>query len=250
MRGICIAVGNSTVKAGLFDGMELLDARQWEHAVWTESGGLSSALDAYGCGSGLPVVLCSVAPGQVTRIREMLAAYSCVQVYDIEPPRGPMPLRYRTPGTLGADRYAAALAAREMSGAPVIVVDCGTALTINVVDVEGYFLGGSISPGFGLALRMLHRGTEQLPELRPSAEVPLIGRDTAASLRSGVLHVLRQGVSASVSAIRKITGPDTPILLTGGEAALLTGGIWDTAERDGMLVLRGCIFYLHCVASS
>jgi type III pantothenate kinase len=230
------------VKLGVFDGPTLLAQRHWPHAAFADTDAVRVALAEAGVRSGTLVGVCSVVPHLADRIAEVLAVLGA-DVESVDVVRGPLPLRYRTPATLGADRYCAALAARELYGAPVILVDCGTALTINVVDGDGYFLGGAIAPGIGTAFRAMHEGTAQLPHL-DAAEVPLVGGDTAESMRSGVLHLYRRGVAGMLHDMKNQTGHHTPVVLTGGDAALLAeGGVAHTA-RDENILLRGIIFYL------
>jgi type III pantothenate kinase len=243
VRRFALAVGNSTVKLGVFDDHALHERRSWTHAECEAAARFRGELMEEGVEAGSLVGVCSVVPGLAARIEVALAAIAA-DVERVDVRRGPMPMTYRTPETLGADRYCAALAARELHGAPVILVDCGTALTINVVDAQGRFAGGSIAPGIGTAFRMMHEGTAQLPLLRPDEEVPLIGRDTAESMRSGVLHLFRSGVAGMVEGIKKQTGHHIPVVLTGGDASLLVAGEGERAAYDGDILLRGIIFYL------
>ncbi|MCZ7558388.1 MAG: type III pantothenate kinase [Bacteroidia bacterium] len=242
MRRFALAVGNSTVKLGVFDGQSLQAQRQWPHAELEAADAVRVALADAGVQAGSLVGVCSVVPLLAARIAEALAALGAdTEIVDVL--RGPLPLRYRTPGTLGADRYCVAVAARAMFGAPVLVVDCGTALTINVVDTEGYFAGGSIAPGIGTAFRVMHEGTAQLPML-DVADAPLVGGDTEESMRSGVLHLYRHGVAGMLHAMKRQTGLHTPVVLTGGDAALLAEGGVEHTACDANILLRGIIFYL------
>jgi type III pantothenate kinase len=148
--------------------------------------------------------------------------------------------------TLGADRFCAVLAARELYGAPVVVVDCGTATTVNVVDGEGVFLGGSIAPGVQTALRALHEHTAQLPALS-AEDVAVIGSDSASSMRSGAVHFSRFAVEGMIREVHRVTGAGTPVLLTGGNAPVLLGAglVLPGMRHDPNLLFRGVIFYLH-----
>lgn len=243
MKRISVAIGNSTVKAALFEELELVSRIVWTHADCMDEDRLHGDLVSLAGGEGVPSVVCSVVPALTPVLRKALERFGS-EVVEVDTRSGALAMTYRTPETLGADRYSAALAAKETYGAPVIVVDCGTALTVNVVDAAGRFIGGSISPGFGTALRMMSEGTAQLPLLEADADVPVIGRDTAGSMRSGVVHVLRKGIAGMVTAIKNQTGHHTPIILTGGDAEMLAGALEGAVMVDENIVLRGGIFYL------
>ena len=98
----------------------------------------------------------------------------------------PVSIGYATPSTLGLDRIAAAAGASFMfPGEALLIADSGTALTLDVVDSEGTFMCGNISPGVKLRLRSLHEYTDRLPEVPKLGDVPLFGYDTETAMRSG-----------------------------------------------------------------
>ncbi|MCB2204965.1 type III pantothenate kinase [bacterium] len=201
--------------------------------------------------AGLPVPVragvSSVVPSLVDPMRVLLLDAGISDVRMVQPAAAEFfPTRYRTMETLGADRYCAVLAARSLAGSPVVVIDCGTATTFNVVDREGYFRGGAIAPGIRTAFAALHRHTAQLPELAP-AETPVFGDDSISSIRSGVLHFTRLALIGMLHEAEEITGPNAPVFVTGGNAPVLKGvGLaWPQLEFDEYLLARGVIFFLH-----
>ena len=90
------------------------------------------------------------------------------------------------PETVGADRLAQASAAWERTKAACVVVSMGTAITIDVVDRRGNFLGGLIAPGLRLMARALHEHTALLPEVEPRRMTSPLGRHTADAIRAGI----------------------------------------------------------------
>ncbi len=157
-----------------------------------------------------------------------------------------LPLTELLPGPLpqgvGADRVVNALAAHQRFGA-ALVFDCGTALTCEVVDADGRLLGGSISPGLGLAARVLAERTALLPEVRLDGEPPaLIGADTVGAIRAGLLYGWRGLVEGLLRRLRAELGP-WPAVLTGGDAPRLLAlpGPWPAPAPvlDPWLTLRG-----------
>lgn len=134
----------------------------------------------------------------------------------------PLPLRisYRTPATLGRDRIAAAVGAYSLTaGHLTLVVDCGTAITYDVVTPDGTFAGGNIAPGIFMRLEALHRFTASLPSVQPDAACPQWGCDTATAMQAGAID----GAAAELLYYRDrlSAGGDVRIVLTGGSAGLL-----------------------------
>ena len=132
----------------------------------------------------------------------------------------PLRLEYDTPRTLGADRWVGALAAFRRYGRS-IVVDCGTATTVNLVDGDGVFRGGSIAPGLGALVTGLAVAAPALPIPRLDAEPAVPPRNTQSAIDTGVLlgycGLVERLVSATLRAAR---GP-AQVVLTGGHAARL-----------------------------
>ena len=145
------------------------------------------------------------------------------------------------PARIGVDRLAATAAAHRATpaGRATVVVDAGTALTVDAVDAEGTFRGGAIAPGLRLGLNALSAGTSFLPQVELAATTPLLGKNTTDSLRSGALH----GSAALVEGLctRMAAALDHPVavFLTGGDAPLLQPQIAATHTCDPDLVLRG-----------
>ncbi|MYK38853.1 MAG: type III pantothenate kinase [Gemmatimonadetes bacterium] len=148
---------------------------------------------------------------------------------------------YDNPARIGVDRLAAASAAHRATpaGQAVVVVDAGTALTVDAIDAEGTFRGGVIVPGLRLGLNALGAGTSFLPQVELAATTPLLGKNTADGLRSGALH----GSAALIEGLctRMAATLDTPvaIFLTGGDGPLLYPHITAIHTCDPNLVLRG-----------
>ena len=150
---------------------------------------------------------------------------------------------YDDPARIGVDRLAAAAAAHRATpaGRAAVVVDAGTALTVDAIDAEGTFRGGAIAPGLRLGLNALSSGTSFLPQVELAPTTPLLGKNTTDGLCSGALH----GSAALVEGLcaRMATALDSPvaIFLTGGDAPLLQPHIAAVHTCDSDLVLRGLV---------
>ena len=139
---------------------------------------------------------------------------------------------YPNPEQLGVDRWLALIAARHLTTEPVCVVDCGTAVTIDLMDAQGRHLGGLIAPGYDLAREALFSGT-QIPRDDPAAPADtLLATDTASAVRNGWLHGL-------VGLIAQVTGGDTAVVLTGSSAKLLLPLLAGSVDHQPDLVFQG-----------
>jgi type III pantothenate kinase len=146
---------------------------------------------------------------------------------------------YADPAQLGADRWAALIAAWKLEHAACIVVNAGTTLTVDALSHEGVFLGGIIVPGLELMLDALAHGTAQLKRA-PGAFV-FFPDNTADAIMSGAVNALA-GAIDRISAYMAETGQGTPpLLLSGGSAALLQPRLNARCTRVDNLVLDGLL---------
>jgi len=151
----------------------------------------------------------------------------------------PLPVRinYGTPGTLGRDRIAAVVGAYSITaGHWTLVVDCGTAITYDMLSPDGVFVGGNIAPGIFMRLEALNHFTARLPLVETSGDCPLWGCDTATALRSGAIS----GVVAELRYYRSLLPGGSPkVLLTGGSADLVSVRAGFDLTVDHELVSKG-----------
>ncbi len=134
----------------------------------------------------------------------------------------PMENRCEPPEAVGADRLANAVAALRESGGPCLIVDAGTAVTVDAVSAEGpAFLGGAILPGMGLAAHSLAKGTALLPNLAVGEPGPAIGTSTSAAMTSGVVRGLAGAVDRLLADMCEELHGCPQIFLTGGEGPKL-----------------------------
>ena len=129
------------------------------------------------------------------------------------------------PERVGADRLYAARGALELVGRSAIVVDAGTALTVDALRAgtgRATFLGGAIAPGAALGAEALARDTARLPRVEPRAGVPALGRDTRGALLAGLVHGLRGAARELADAVAREAGLEgSPAVVTGGARSLL-----------------------------
>jgi len=153
---------------------------------------------------------------------------------------GPVRLDYPKPETIGADRLADAVGAVSRYGAPVLVMDFGTALTAAVVTADGVWRGGVIAPGFPLMRDYLFERTAKLPRMKlGGGRVPKIGRSTEEAMRFGALVGYRGMVREIVSELSRNFGTTFRLVATGGFARWALGGLDMPFTVDPTLTLYG-----------
>lgn len=158
----------------------------------------------------------------------------------------PIAIKYATPATLGLDRVAlAAGVAAIYPGECLMVVDAGTAVTLDVVGSDGAFLGGRITAGVRLRLESLHAFTSALPLVEADGPLPLIGDSTETSIRAGVVGGLADEITGTFRKYKETYGC-TRLVLTGGDAGLLFGGIPSHIPADLVPdLMAGGLLYIY-----
>jgi len=153
---------------------------------------------------------------------------------------GGLRIQYPNPADLGADRWLAMLAGFRLADGACLIVDSGTALTIDLIDSSGLHLGGYIMPGLkGLRAELL-RGTAIRLPLAPENPATAPGNDTAAAVRNGALFMLCAAVRAAIVDWQQARGEKPPLILTGGDAPLLRRELKDENPlHEPELVLDG-----------
>jgi type III pantothenate kinase len=143
------------------------------------------------------------------------------------------------PQEVGADRLVNAVAARHLYGAPLIIIDFGTATTFDVVDKQGY-RGGVISPGINLSLEALHHAAAKLPRVNVDRPQRVIGTNTIEAMQSGIYWGYISLIEGMVERIQKEFGPATmKVIGTGGLSPLFQAGTKIIEHINGDLTLTG-----------
>ncbi len=149
-------------------------------------------------------------------------------------------VKYDNPRELGADRIASAVAAYEIYGGPVIVVDFGTATTFNAISSKGEFLGGAICPGIKISAEALYQRTAKLPRIDLTKHDEVIGRSTSVSMQSGVFFGYVGTVNYLVNRIKaEMKEENTRVIATGGLAKFIAPETESIDEVNGRLTLEG-----------
>jgi len=235
LRIAAMSFGNSRISAAMVEGVDVVEKRSvpTEHQdTWC---GFIEWILARGRGS--PKVAVSVNPSPFAAFEAQISERMILLGRDRE-----IPMQNQTlhPEQTGHDRLLSGYGASRIYGPPLIVMDCGTALTINAIDGTGAFIGGAIAPGLGLAAASLAGGCALLPQTDcPSNPVPLIGRDTESAIRSGLLNGYLKGIESLACEFLKASSEDCRIIVTGGEALLIAANVSFTHIHDPDLLLKG-----------
>jgi type III pantothenate kinase len=149
-------------------------------------------------------------------------------------------LDYPRPETIGPDRLANAIAACHGWRPPVVVVDFGTAVTFDIVDARGCYIGGIIAPGLSAMTDYLHEKTALLPRIRIREVKSTIGRSTEEAMLVGAVHGYRGLVRGLLGELRRELGiRRLPVVATGGYARLIAAGIPEFTRVQPNLTLEG-----------
>lgn len=147
---------------------------------------------------------------------------------------------YPRPASIGPDRLANAVAARQHFGAPVVVVDFGTAVTFDVVNARGDYVGGIIAPGLAAMTDYLHEKTALLPRIRIREISSAIGKSTEQAMLIGAVQGYRGLVRELIGALkRELRVRKLPVIATGGYARLIAARLPEISAVLPDLTLEG-----------
>ena len=243
---LAVDVGNTNVTFGLFDGDRL--AADWRVTSHRERTADEMAVELRELFTlrGLElsivtgVVISSVVPNLNPALIEASRRYlKCDPVMVGPGVKTGVKVRYETPRDVGADRIANALAAFTKYGGPIVVIDFGTAVTYDAISAEGDYLGGAIAPGVEISLEALVSQTAMLRRVEPIAPDSVIGRNTVASIQSGLVWGFVAQVEGMVARMVGELGGHARVIATGGQAALVAGLTNVIEETDPLLTLEG-----------
>ncbi len=149
-----------------------------------------------------------------------------------------MPILYDNPKEVGADRVANAVGAYDLYGGPCVVIDMGTATTVEAISAAGEYLGGAITPGVAISLEALYQHAAALRRVEMVEPRHVIGRSTVESIESGTLYGFAAQVDGLARRFMQELGPST-VVATGGLSSLIAPHS-DTIEHvEPWLTLHG-----------
>jgi type III pantothenate kinase len=243
---LAIDTGNTHTVLGLFEGARL--AADWRIATRKDETAdeLGAVLRALFAGEGLTpssvdgVIVSSVVPDwngilQATARR----TFGRDALFVAPGIKTGLPILYENPHEVGADRIVNAVAAVHRFGAPVVVLDFGTATTFDVVSPKGEYLGGVIAPGLGISAEALFQRAARLMRVDVKKPARIIGRTTEESVQSGLFHGYVALVEGVVKRLRAELSAEAPVVATGGLAPVFQAELSFLTAVDPHLTLLG-----------
>lgn len=168
------------------------------------------------------VVMCSVVPALTTTFSELARRYLKTEAVIIgSDVKTGIKILYDNPREVGADRIANAVAAYKLYGGPSIVVDFGTATTLDAISKEGDYLGGAIAPGITIAAEALFQRAARLYRVALTAPESAIGKNTMTSMQSGILFGYVGLIEGLIARFKRELGP-SKVIATGGLAEIVS----------------------------
>ncbi len=254
---ICMDVGNTNIKYAVFDGDELkLSFRvATEHKKTSDEygGQLITILGNNGIGAADIVggIISSVVPQLDYTLERMCRTYLKINPLMLAPGlKTGLNLRVDNAKEVGADRVVNNVSAVRKYGAPLIIIDFGTATTFNVIDKRGEFIGGVIAPGIKGSLDSLVNGTAKLPRVEIERPASVIGKNTVTNMQSGIVFGFSGLVEYIVKKIkREMKCEELKTVATGGFSEVIAKEISCIDYVDKLLTLEG-LKYLYDLNST
>lgn len=241
-------VGNTQTHIGVFDDSELVhewrastDARrttdEWAlvfaHFLQLEGLSFDGRIDG--------VAICSVVPRATQELREMTTTYFGFSAIVVEPGiKTGIAIITDNPREVGADRIANAVGAHHLfPDEPVVIVDFGTAITVDAVSARGEYLGGAIAAGIDTMATALFAATAQINRVELVAPPAAIGKSTTASVQSGIIYGTAGMVDGLVERVIKELGGHARVIATGGFAPAMAEHCHRLEQVEPRLTLLG-----------
>ena len=226
---LALDIGNTNLTVGLFRAGALLATRRAATNARATTDEVELLLDGLLRLDGIAITdldaiaVASVVPA-LTGAVEMIAERRDRPLLVAGAGTVPLAVRVDRPDEVGADRLVNALAAARLHGTPAVVVDFGTATTLDCVASDGAYVGGAIAPGLELGLEALAARTAKLPRIELRAPDRAIGRDTVSAMQSGTIFGY-QALAAGLLARVRTELADANDVAPADVRAILTGGL-------------------------
>ena len=234
-------IGNTHTHLGLADGKRVVKQTDIQTFAWLAGGAAARVKKFIGREKITGAVLCSVVPRVTPLVKKFVRAAWKIEALELSPAtiRG-VGIDYPKPNSIGPDRLANAVAAKVRFGAPVVVVDFGTAVTFDVVDGNANYVGGIIAPGLAAMTDYLHEKTALLPKIEIREIKSAIGKSTEQAMRIGAVHGYRGLVRELIGELkRELHAKKLPVVATGGYAKLIAAKLPEISAVEPDLTLEG-----------
>lgn len=234
-------IGNTNTHVGLANERRVRRQTDIPTAAWFDGTAPAQLRRFVGKASLQGAALCSVVPRATLRVKRAARELWKLPCLELTPRtlRG-VGIDYPKPHSIGPDRLANAVAARRRFGAPVVVIDFGTAVTFDVVDRRGNYVGGIIAPGLAAMTEYLHDRTALLPRIKIREVKRAIGKSTEEAMLVGAVHGYRGLIRELLMELkRELKTKRLPVVATGGYAKLIAAEMPEISAVDAALTLEG-----------
>ncbi|MDB6065495.1 MAG: Type pantothenate kinase [Pedosphaera sp.] len=234
-------IGNTHTHLGLASRSRVLKQTNIPTASWARGEAEKLVRKFVGRTLVEGAALCSVVPRATPFARALGKRNWGVDVLELTPKtlKG-VGIDYPKPNSIGPDRLANAAAVKHHFGVPSVVVDFGTAVTFDVVDRDGNYVGGIIAPGLAAMTDYLHEKTALLPRIKIREEAAIIGKNTEQAMLIGTLHGYRGLVRELIGELKRdLRVKKLPVVATGGYARLLAAKLPEITAVEPLLTLEG-----------
>lgn len=237
---LAIDIGNTHTNIGIANSQKIHRSIRLPTELW-EAKHLKKLFALVRCRHIEAISIASVVPHATRLVKKMLTDHyqaPCIilkhsNVVGIG-------IDYPKPDSIGADRLANAIAAADLFGAPVVVVDFGTAVTFDVIDRRAFYVGGIIAPGLGFMTDYLHEKTALLPKIRIQNPKRIIGKSTREAMQIGAVKGYRGLIATLIADLKRdLNEPNLRVVTTGGDAALMAEGLPQIFAVCPRLTLEG-----------
>lgn len=239
-------IGNSNIVMGTYEGKKLM--HHWRISTDRQKTG-----DEYGMllnnlfhyqGIGMTdikaIIISSVVPPLVVPMVKMCERYFHISPLVVGPQlKTGITLHYENPRSIGADRIVNVIGAYEQYGGPLIVVDIGTATTVDVVAENGDFLGGVIAPGIGTSADALFQTAAKLPRIELVPPKQIVCRNTIQAMQAGIIFGYVGQIDEIVRRMKKELALEMKVIATGGLARMIQKESKTIDRIDHFLTLTG-----------
>ena len=241
MKLLLFDIGNTHTHLGLTQGKRMVRHINLATAAWSAGSAPQQVRDFVGATAIDCAALCSVVPGVTSHVWQTVRKIWKLEALVLTPQtiRG-VGIHYPKPNTIGPDRLANAVAVHQQFGAPAVVVDFGTAVTFDVVNAQGNYVGGIIAPGLAAMTDYLHEKTAMLPRIKIQETHAVIGRNTQQAMLIGAVHGYRGLVRELISQLKaELRCRRLPVVATGGYARLMAARLPEITAVEPLLTLTG-----------
>jgi type III pantothenate kinase len=246
---LVLDVGNTNIVLGVYEGEELThhwrmgtSRKQTEDEYAMVIKGLFSHEElSFDDVEG--IIISSVVPPIMFALERMCQKYFHHKPLVIGPGiKTGLNIKYDNPKEVGADRIVNAVAGIHLYGAPLIIVDFGTATTYCYIDEQKQYVGGAIAPGINISTEALYMHAAKLPRIEIAKPNHIVGKNTVSAMQSGTLYGYVGQVEGIVSRMKKHSTKEPTVIATGGLASLIAEECDLIDVVDPFLTLKGLHF--------